>query len=618
MLSLFIERSRARRWSASVARAAALFLLASTLYASTMLAQSAARADSAAEALVERYLARYFAMYPSRATQAGNRRFDHQLERFSAAERTEWTALNGTVVEESGRWLGIPPPSGSSGSSTSERQSPGSGLRADVRLDLEVVRAQAEREWFEFHTRRRPERDPLFWSQTVGESVIFLLVRDDRPLGERMAAVRFRMRHLPALLVEARRVLATAADSLVVAEFALGAARQVRAGATFYRDGIPRFAAPLERDVVRATEREGLQAAQALEQFALFLDTLAARATGSARLGADYAEVFRVGTGVRDPVDSVLARAERDLLTTRAEAATYARQHWGEIAPALPLPSDDRSVVAAAFEQVAAQRDTSVTEYLAYWRSLPDSLEAFIREYDIATLPLPRTLRVDIAPPMLAGQSVGGVYPAGPFSPDAPTILYIPVPGDGATREASDVFFRDFNRPFTRMIAAHELLPGHYAQLKQSARHPRAVRSVFADGVFTEGWGTFCERIMLDAGWGGPLPFLAHYKKAMENIARTIVDIRVHTKGMTREAMVRFVRDDALQGEQLAANMWTRTLTTAPQITTYYLGSRQIRDIFEAVRAREGAAFSLHAFMDAMVAEGSVPVSALRARLLEP
>jgi uncharacterized protein (DUF885 family) len=102
----------------------------------------------------------------------------------------------------------------------------------------------------------------------------------------------------------------------------------------------------------------------------------------------------------------------------------------------------------------------------------------------------------------------------------------------------------------------------------------------------------------------------------MENIARTIVDIRVHTKGMTREAMGRLVREEALQGEQLATNMWTRTLTTAPQITTYYLGARQIRDLHDAVRARDGASFSLPRFMDAMVAEGSVPIPALRERLL--
>lgn len=604
----------------SAARLRLLLALTVLGVPSTTQAQPASPADAEATALVQRYLTRYFAMYPSRATQAGNHEYDQQLEQFTVGQRASWTDLNAEVLRTTARMLGI---TGQGSPGTAGRPSvngsaaPAAGpLSADARLDLAVLRTQAEREWFDYSVRRRPERDPLFWSQSVGQAVVFLLVRDDRPLTERVAAVRARVQRIPALLDEGMRALRTAPESLIVADFARGAARQAAAGATFYRDGIPRIAEPLGTDVVAATAREGAQAAQALERFAAFLDSLATGARGTPRLGADYAEVFRVETGVQEPVDSVLARAERDLVAVRAEAATYARRNWATIGSAAPLPADDRGTVAAAFARVEAVRDTSVAEYLAYWRSLPDSLEAFVTATAITALPLPRTLTVDIAPAFLAGQSVGGVYPAGPYAPTAPTILYVPVPAAGATREARDVFFRDFNRPFTKMIAAHELMPGHYAQLKHSARHARAVRSVFADGVFTEGWGTFCERILLDAGWGGPLEMLAHYKKAMENIARTVVDIRVHTRDMSREAMVRFVRDEALQGEQLANNMWTRTLTTAPQITTYYLGDRQIRDLYEEVRARDGAAFSLPAFMDAMVAEGSVPVPALRQRLL--
>jgi uncharacterized protein (DUF885 family) len=88
----------------------------------------------------------------------------------------------------------------------------------------------------------------------------------------------------------------------------------------------------------------------------------------------------------------------------------------------------------------------------------------------------------------------------------------------------------------------------HYTQLKYAARHPHKVRALFADDVFVEGWGTFSERLMLDQGWGGPLARLAHLKKQLENIARAIVDIRVHTQGMTRDEVVRFVKDEALQG----------------------------------------------------------------------
>lgn len=597
---------RARRVAATfaVATATALTLAPGACVRATLQAQPSSRADAEAERLVQRYLARYFAFYPSRATQAGDRTYDRRLERFSPADRAAWVRFNGEVLQATRRLLAPPV------AATPDT------LGSEARLDLAALRAQAEQEWFELATRRRAERDPLFWSQAIGGAFVYLLMREDRPLADRVAAVQARLRLVPALVDEGMRALSTAPDDAVVADLARIAARQAQSGARFYREGLVRVAEPLGSAAVAATRRDGERAASRLEHFGRFLDSLARRATGSARLGARYAEVFRVGTGIDEPVDSVLARAERDLVATRAEVAAYARRHWGHIAPGAALPADDRAVVAAAFARVEAQRDTSVAEYLAYWRSLPDTLEALVRAQRITTLPEPRTLTIDIAPPFMSGQSVGGVYPAGPWAPDASTILFVPIPADGATPEQRDVFFRDFNRPFTTMIAAHELVPGHYAQLKHSARHPRRVRTVFSDGVYTEGWGTFVERIMLDAGWGGPLEYLAHYKKALENIARAIVDIRVHTRDMSREAMVRLVREEALQGEQLAANMWTRTLTTAPQITTYYLGSRQIRDLYDAVRARDGASFSLQRFMDAMVAEGSVPIPALRERLL--
>jgi uncharacterized protein (DUF885 family) len=142
------------------------------------------------------------------------------------------------------------------------------------------------------------------------------------------------------------------------------------------------------------------------------------------------------------------------------------------------------------------------------------------------------------------------------------------------------------------------------------------VRALYADGVYVEGWGTFCERLLLDLGWGGPLDRLAHLKKQMENIARAIVDVRVHTKAMPRDEVLRFVREDALQDEQFASNMWTRAITSPTQITTYWLGYRQVTDLFDDYKAFKGSAFRLKEFMDAMLADGPLPVSRYREKLL--
>ena len=260
------------------------------------------------------------------------------------------------------------------------------------------------------------------------------------------------------------------------------------------------------------------------------------------------------------------------------------------------------------FARLAEDRARTVEEFVEDYRTQVRDARAFIREKAIVTLPDPLTVFIARSPAFFSGQSVGGVYPAGPYAPEAKTLFYLPSPSDRATPEERDGFFRDFNHHFNVMITPHEILPGHYLQLKWAARHPRKVRALFADGVYVEGWGTFCERLLLDLGWGGPLPRLAHLKKQLENTARAVVDIRVHTEGMTREEVLRFVKEDALQDDQFAANMWMRAITSSPQLATYWLGYAQITDLHEEVKRARGASYRLRDFMDGMMELGPVPV----------
>ncbi len=131
-----------------------------------------------------------------------------------------------------------------------------------------------------------------------------------------------------------------------------------------------------------------------------------------------------------------------------------------------------------------------------------------------------------------------------------------------------------------------------------------------------EGWGTFSERLLLDLGWGGPLDRLAHLKKQLENIARTVVDIRVNTQEMSRNEVLRYVKEQALQDEQFAGNMWVRAITSSPQLTFYYLGDREVQGLYEEVRKARGEAFQIKAFLDGMMEMGPVPVRHYREKML--
>ncbi len=533
--------------------------------------------------VADSYLDAYFGMFPTRATEAGNHAFDSKLEDFSAEQLGRWIAFNQAERSRLTKLLNTP------------------DLPFDDRLDAETLLAQVERELHEQTVLRRPQRDPLYWSGPIANAAVFLLVRDDLPLAERQQRVRARARLLPAFTREGGETLSRAPNDEVAPEFCTIAVGQLRSTATFYREGFAQAVGDSPE-----TRAEGRKAASAISELADNIDKLSQRATGSPKLGKDYAATFRLGTGVTEPVAEVLKRATADLAAKKSEAAVFGRKVWREVMQNEEPPKDDAALLRRLFDRVADDRDTNVEAYAARWRANVTEIEKFVRDKRIMTLPDPLTLVVDRAPAYFVGQSVGGVYAAGPYAPEAKTILFLPVPPPEATAEQRETFFRDFNRPFSRMIVPHELIPGHYVQLKYAARHPHKVRAIFPDPIYIEGWGTFCERLLLDQGWGGARPRLAHLKKQLENIARTIVDIRVHTENMSREEMVRFVKEEALQGEQLANNMWMRTLTSSPQITTYYLGYARVTQVYEAARAAEGDKFELRRFMDGMMQLGPV------------
>ena len=539
------------------------------------------------------YLTAYLEMFPTRATQAGDHDLDRKLEDFSAESLQRWVDLNRAERDRLTTLLGKP------------------GLSFNDHLDAEALLAQVRRELHEQKVLKRPQRDPLYWSDVIANAAVFLLVRDDLPLAERQERVRARARLLPAFARQGSESFARAKESEVAPELCKIAAGQLRATATFYREGFVQAVGDSPQ-----SRAEGAKAAATITEFADTIDKLGQRATGSPRLGPEYAATFRFGTGITEPVAEVLKRATADLAAKKKEAAAFGRKVWPEVMKDETPPEDDAALLRRLFERVGEDHDTNVETYTARWKANVSEIEKFVREKRIMTLPDPLTLVVEQAPSYFIGQSVGGVYPAGPYSPEAKTIVFLPVPSADATVEQRTAFFRDFNRPFSRMIVPHELIPGHYVQLKYAARDPHKVRALFPDPVYVEGWGTFCERLLLDQGWGGPLPRLAHLKKQLENIARTIVDIRVHTENMSREEMGRFVQEEALQGEQLANNMWTRTLTSSPQITTYYLGYAKVNQVYDAARAAQGDKFELRRFMDGMMQLGPVPLEHYLKRLV--
>jgi hypothetical protein len=527
------------------------------------------------DSLTSEFIERWFTQYPSRATQAGRSKFDAKLEDFSTLPA--WLAYLDSVDQRA------------------EQLKPSS---RDDRLDLHTLRRAVAEERLKLRERALPGRNPGFWTGVVSDSVIYLMLREDQPREQRGRALDARARQVPRLCAQAKAALSKTPADQIAPELVEPARRQAGQLSKLFSQNFARFDPSLAD--------AGQVAGKALVDFAAFLQKLPA--TGSPRLGKDYDQVFRVGLDETETPAQLLPRFEQDLVALRAEAAAYGAQVWSQVVPGELMPQDEKARLRRLFAAIEADRDTDVAVYTRRWQQSVLELADLVRKRQVITLPEPLTLKISPAPGYLAGQAYGGVFPAGPYRPDGDTLLLLPVPPDAATPEQKAEFFAAFNRPFSKMIAAHEALPGHYVQLKIAARQPHKIRALFPDDVYEEGWGTFVEGLMLDQGWGGPKERIAHLKKAMENCARAIADIRVHKFNATKEDIAKLVRDDALLDPQLGANLWLRAVTSSPQIVTYHLGAARFRALYEAARRREGAQFSLRAFTDRLMSLGPVSI----------
>jgi len=244
---------------------------------------------------------------------------------------------------------------------------------------------------------------------------------------------------------------------------------------------------------------------------------------------------------------------------------------------------------------------------------LTEQAEQFVRDQGLASVPEKTTLVVDLSPPHFAGAAVGGVYPAGPFDPEADTLFYLPSVPDQAPEAQREGFYRSFNNHFNAMIIPHEMFPGHYLQLKVASRNPHLVRSLFESALHSEGWATLCERLALEAGWDDqhPLTWLAHLRKRLENATRAYVSVQVHCHGWDRQRLEEFAVGEGLLAPQFAVNLWHRVIASPFQLTSYFLGNRAFEALYEAERERRGDGFRIRGFSDRILEAGSVPLDEL-------
>ena len=228
----------------------------------------------------------------------------------------------------------------------------------------------------------------------------------------------------------------------------------------------------------------------------------------------------------------------------------------------------------------------------------------------------------------------------GPLDVGQQTFFSITPPPDDWSDELVESYLREMNNRQMSLLVIHEAVPGHYLQMAYANRGSSLARRVFRSGLFAEGWAVYVTQVMLDAGYGDgdPALWLNHWKYYLRCVTNTILDVRIHTMGMTTEEAVALMVDGAFQERAEAVQKDERARLSSTQLSTYFVGSLGMWDIEDAARRRAAVAagasadavpsprvvggypatpgFDHRAHLEAVISHGAPPISILRRILL--
>ena len=488
-------------------------------------------------------------------------------------------------------------------------------------VDYELLAHELASNIWSLETLQEWAWNPLYYTRTSGSAIYGLVARDFAPLEQRLVSVTARLEQLPRFLEQARTSLQPARVPRIHAETAISQ----NPGLNSIIDNmvVPHM------DALPAADRQRLEQAietarDALADHQTWLEEeLEPRAEGDFRIGARLYDA-KLAFALNSPLSrkEITARAEQEYENVRNEMyevakLVYAGKHPLTSFPDSPDEAYKQAIIRAALEEAYRElppRDGIVEVAKQQLQQATD----FVIEHNIVTMP-EEPVEIIIMPEFQRGVSVAYLDPPGPLDKEQPAFYAVaPLPEDW-TEAQVESFLREYNLYSLQDLTIHEGVPGHYLQLALSNRYPSVLRAVLWSGPFVEGWAVYAERVMIEAGYqdNDPLQRLITLKWYLRAVTNAIIDSAIHVDGMTREAAMKLMVEGGFQEEREAAGKWVRAQLTSAQLSTYFVGYQEHKDLRAEMEELWGDEFTLRRYHDHVLSYGSPPVRFVRALMLD-
>ena len=464
------------------------------------------------------------------------------------------------------------------------------GLSESVRLERELALHNVRRELFNAEVHRVWERRSTAMD-AVGDALFAVFARDFAPLPDRLASLTSRIEGVPALL-EQHRSRATAPQVRLWQELEIDAGEQMPG---FFGEIKAAGQGVLDERAQTRLDKAVEKASAAVAEYLTGIKSKMGATVESWALGSENLDHL-VGLRAFDGLDTnqILEIGHQQLALNKAARVEDARG------------IDPTVAESVVIDRVKSNHPKTFAEALATYEDAMNRARAHIVAHDIATLPPGEAISVRTTPEYLRMVIPFAAY----FEPAKfdkhPSGIYIVTPSVGDDPNA----MREHNFASISNTSVHEAYPGHHLQLSAATRHPSLVRLLTDAPEFVEGWGMYSEQMMREQGFdAGPEFMLALHTDAIWRACRIILDIRMHRGELTADEATAFlIEHTAFEHANAQAEVFRYTYTPTYQLS-YLLGKVLLLQLRADEQRRLGERFSLKNFHDALMNNGSLPIS---------
>jgi uncharacterized protein (DUF885 family) len=574
-----------------------LLLAALCLFPEGIRGFAAETEDGEYEAVAEEYIKGYLGAHPLEGTALGLHEYDGKITDYSRLALDAEVSRLRRFDDRLNKF---------DRSKLSSRQS----------IDLRILQAAVKKDLFEMQEMSAFERNPMLYARAADVNVY--IKRNFAPLEDRVRSLVAIESQIPNILIAARTNL----NDVVPKPYVELAIQIAKGSADFLKKDLVAAVGNLKEEQLRVAFHEAnRKAANALNDYAAWLEReKLPKASLDFALGEEKFRRFLAQTELVDlPPQKIL---EIGMAQLKAEQEAFA-----EAAKKI----DPNKSPIEVFKQIQSEHPTPQNLIPDVAKDL-DKIRKYVLTRRLVSIPSDVRAKVKETPQYLRATSFASMDTPGPFEKRANEAYYYVTPTENDWQEKQkEEWLTAYNYYTSDVVSIHEAYPGHYVQfLCLNASPASKVEKIFGSYAFVEGWAHYCEKMMLDEGYGSStnstpsedeMKRAAKYRmaqadEALLRLCRLCVSIKMHTQKMSVDEATKFFQENCYYEEKPARQEAMRG-TFDPGYLNYTLGKLQILKLRDDYKAQQGADFSLQKFHNELLNHGMPPIRFLREIMLK-